>query len=167
MLAFSPRNRNVPRPGLVAFVVLLALAAAGCGGAASATGSPAAAPVTASPETTPAATPATVAATLIPYPGPSIPAGTLTLQVVAKQLAFDVSSLSAPARTPFAIHFDNQDAGIGHNVAIRLGLEYIFKPPVTEGVATVDYFIASGLPAGDYKFACTVHPDMIGKLTIH
>jgi plastocyanin len=151
----------------VALAAVLALAA-GCAGTTSPTGSALPPAATTSTAATQAATATTAAATLIPYPGPSIPSGTLTLPVVAASLAYSVSDLTAPAGTPFAIHFDNEDAGVSHNLAIRLGLSYLFNPAPVPGVTTVDYFISSGLPAGKYRFLCTVHPEtMLGTLTIH
>jgi plastocyanin len=172
MSAFPPpRIGTSPAARLTAVAAALVLITAACTGATAPTASPTEPPATASPspspEVTPAATPTTAAPTLIPYPGPAIPAGTLTLQVVAKNIAFDVSDLTAPATTPFVIHFDNEDAGVAHNVAIKLGDDFLFKPlPAIQGVATVDYYISGGLAAGEYMFLCTVHPGMHGTLTI-
>ncbi len=110
--------------------------------------------------------------TLIPYPGPSIPSGTPTIEINAiRSVTFDRASLSAPANTPFVIHFQNQDTSFGgqipHNVAIKLGADYLFKPlPAVPPGTTVDYFISGGLAAGDYLFLCSVHPAMHGTLTI-
>jgi plastocyanin len=166
MLTLGCRRGSARHLRLVALAAVLALAA-GCAGTASPTGSPAPPAATISPAATQGASATTAAATLIPYPGPSIPSGTLTLPVVAANLAYNVSDLTAPAGTPFVIHFDNEDAGVSHNLAIRLGLGYLFNPAPVSGVTTVDYFISSGLPAGKYRFLCTVHPEMLGTVNIH
>ena len=46
------------------------------------------------------------------------PGGGTVLDVVAKNIAFDQTTLTAPADRPFTIHFDNQDAGTPHDVDI-------------------------------------------------
>jgi hypothetical protein len=172
----------------------LALAAAlvaallgGCAGAANPTASPTELPTApASPTseaTALAAVSPTPAPTLIPYPGPSIPPGTLTIEIGADpNLKFDQTQLTAPADMPFVIAFENRDLcdancqkvysyplpSIPHNVAIRLGDELLFNPmPTIFAPAKADYYISDGLPAGTYQFLCIVHPvQMKGTLTI-
>ncbi len=171
-----------PRHSLLALAIV-ALVASACGGSAAPTASPTPLPASASPTSSPApeatasttATP-TAGPTLIPYPGPSIPPGTLTIQIAAVySLQFDRTDLDAPAGTPFVIHFENQDhtgggqyeVAAAHNVAIKLGSTLLFNPlPAIVFPVTADYFISDGLPAGTYTFLCTVHPFMHGTLTI-
>jgi plastocyanin len=73
--------------------------------------------------------------------------------------------VTVPADTPFVIVFENQDAGIPHNVAISdaSGAE-VFKGEIFNGVETREYQVPA-LPAGEYTFICTVHPNMTGTLT--
>jgi plastocyanin len=73
--------------------------------------------------------------------------------------------VTAPAGTPFVIAFDNQDAGIPHNVEIKdaSGAE-VFKGDVFPGVEKRDYQVPA-LAAGTYTFTCVVHPNMTGTLT--
>jgi plastocyanin len=167
---------DVKSPARVALAAALAtMLVAGCAGTANPTASPtelaAATPSptvepTAAPTAAPTASP-TPGPTLIPYPGPSIPAGTLTLKIAAKNIAFDTSALTATANTPFVIAFDNNDPGEAHNVAIKLGSDLIFNPlPTIVGPAHADYYISAGLPAGTYAFLCIVHPVMHGTLTV-
>jgi hypothetical protein len=171
----------------------LALAAAlvatllgGCAGAANPTASPTAlATATASPTSEPtdlATASPTAGPTLIPYPGPSIPPGTLTIEIVAvEHLRFDRLGLAAPAMTPFVIAFENRDLcdancqkvytyplpSIPHNVAIKLGDELLFNPmPTIFAPASADYFINEGLPAGTYAFVCIIHQQMRSSLAI-
>ena len=88
------------------------------------------------------------------------------MKVVAKNIHFDTDCLAAPANQAFTISFDNQDAGVDHNV------EVYSKPPAKggtrlagatgatdffSGVATKDYHSAP-LKAGRYYFQCDVHP---------
>jgi hypothetical protein len=154
---------------------LAATIAAGCAGAANPTRSPTPLAVsTMGPSAEPsltAGTSGTPGPTLIPYPGPLIPPGTLTLDISAVfGLQFDRTSLSAPADTPYVIHFSNQDTSNGgrnHNVAIKLGGTLLFDPrPTVRTPEQADYFISEGLAAGTYQFLCIVHPTMNGTLTI-
>ncbi len=102
-------------------------------------------------------------------PAASLPPNATTLQVTAQGIAFDVHDLTAPANTPFAIHFLNKDAGVTHDVDIRKadGTTVVVDNPLVQGGAEATYTIA-GLPAGTYKFICSVHPipNMTGTLTV-
>jgi cytochrome c oxidase subunit 2 len=102
-------------------------------------------------------------------PAPSgQPGGPPPLAIAALDVAFDTSSLSAPADTPFKIDFDNQDANIPHNVAIHEGSPTgpeVFRGEVFPGPAKMTYDVPA-LPAGAYGFICSVHPTMTGTLTV-
>jgi plastocyanin len=91
------------------------------------------------------------------------PAATLTL--VAANITFDKSTLEAPADKPFAIDFDNQDAGIPHDVAIRNDSGLVFNGVDVTGPAKVVDNVPP-LAAGPYTFFCTFHPAMTGTLTV-
>jgi mono/diheme cytochrome c family protein/plastocyanin len=87
------------------------------------------------------------------------------VDISASGVAFSMDKLTAPAGAGFTLHFDNQDAGIQHNVAINdsAGSE-VFKGEIFPGPGTRDYAVPA-LKAGTYKFMCTVHPNMTGELT--
>ena len=90
--------------------------------------------------------------------------------VVVKEIALGIQfvnkDLSAPADTPFQIEFDNQDAGTPHNIEIKdASGQTVFKGEIFNGVEVRTYDIPA-LPAGTYPFICTVHPNMIGTLTV-
>ena len=90
-----------------------------------------------------------------------------TIPLVAKNVAFDQTTLSVPANAPFKIDFDNQDASVPHNVAIHEGSPTgaeVFKGAIFPGVAKQTYDVPA-LAAGTYAFVCTVHPNMTGTLT--
>jgi plastocyanin len=95
------------------------------------------------------------------------PSGSGTaITVKAANIAFDVSALTAPAGQPFTINFDNQDAGIPHNIEIlNANGGSVFKGDLVTGVATATYNVTP-LAAGAYKFMCDVHPTMTGTLTV-
>ncbi len=101
-------------------------------------------------------------------PGGGGPA--VTLPLVAKNVAFDTTSLTAPADKPFAIAFDNQDSGVQHDVQIfdneaRSGTP-VFDGKIITGVAKITYDVQA-LSAGTYYFHCVVHPTtMKGTLEV-
>ena len=91
-----------------------------------------------------------------------------TLQISAANIAYEQSSLEAPANTPFSIEFDNKDAGVPHNVAIHKDSpsgQELFKGDIFNGPDKRTYSVPA-LPAGTYAFVCSVHPNMSGTLTV-
>jgi len=102
-------------------------------------------------------------------PSPTIPLSSIAgpvLSVKAQNIAFDPTTLSVASGQPFSITFDNEDAGIPHNIDIKDAAgASVFKGDIFNGVATQTYQVASLLP-GTYTFVCDVHPNMTGTLTV-
>jgi mono/diheme cytochrome c family protein/plastocyanin len=101
-------------------------------------------------------------------PAASLPPGALTLDVVAENVKFDVTTLEAKAGQPFAIDFKNNDAGTDHDVDIRQTdkTTVVVDDPTIVGVAETTYSIKA-LDAGTYTFICSVHPTLMsGTLTV-
>ena len=118
----------------------------------------AAASATASPASSASAGPGGSAA-------PSASAAAAAAELSAQNIAFDKTALSVPAGAAFQLVFHNNDAGIPHNVEIKDGSgAKVFDGEIFSGVDSRTYAVSS-LPAGTYKFACTVHPNMVGELT--
>ena len=86
--------------------------------------------------------------------------------VAAKDIQFVDTSFSAPAGTPFGLEFDNQDAGVPHNIDIKDSAgTSVFKGEIFPGAAKKVYEVPA-LPAGSYTYVCDVHPTMKGTATL-
>ncbi len=115
----------------------------------------------------PSAAPAASAAAGSPAAS-TAPGAAVALQLTASGIAYDKTDLSAPANTPFQIDFTNNDAGIPHNVSIHAGSATgteVFKGEIFTGTGARTYDVPA-LPAGTYTFVCSVHPNMVGTLTV-
>ncbi len=166
----------------LAATVLIGAIAAGCSSAAQ-PGWTYAPP----PPATPAPAPSAAAPSGAPSSGPSGPASSgasstapgasaapsapsaatgTVLQLAASGIQFTTAALDVPADQPFSIAFDNQDAGVAHNVEIKdaTGAD-VFKGTIFNGPAKQTYSIPA-LKTGAYTFNCTVHSNMTGTLTV-
>jgi plastocyanin len=87
--------------------------------------------------------------------------------IVARDTQFTTDQVILPAHTQVSLTFDNQDAGISHNVAARAaGIGVIFATPIRAGPAT-DTVSFTTPAAGSYSFICDVHPlQMRGTLVV-
>jgi plastocyanin len=95
-------------------------------------------------------------------PGASAPASGGAV-VVAKDLAFQPTSLTIAADTPTDIVLDNQE-NVPHNIAIKDATgASVFKGEIVTSAQVANAVPA--LAAGQYTFWCEVHPNMTGTLT--
>jgi plastocyanin/mono/diheme cytochrome c family protein len=101
-------------------------------------------------------------------PTESLPPNALVLNVTAEGIAYDVKTLEAKAGEPFQIVFTNKDAGIPHDVDIRLADGTVVVDNPTQNDAGVITYTIKALDAGTYTFICSVHPipAMTGTLTV-
>jgi plastocyanin len=98
-------------------------------------------------------------------PAPSAAPGGTVVDISAINIAFEQTDVSAPADTAFTIRFDNKEA-VPHNVEIKdASGTSLFKGEIVTGPVVVDYQVPA-LGAGTYQFVCTVHPNMVGTLTV-
>jgi len=95
-----------------------------------------------------------------------LPAGDVT--VTAQGITFVTKTFTAPANTPFTIVFDNQAAGVAHDVDLidASGTKVVDNKPIVGASSTV--YNVGALPAGTYTFICSLHPipDMTGTATL-
>lgn len=101
---------------------------------------------------------------------PGTPSGEGTvLELVGVGNEFDVEELEAPAG-PITIKFDNQDAGVVHNVAVYPG-DGASEDPIgaTElESGPIEQTLALDLEAGEYFYQCDAHPTtMKGDLKVN
>jgi plastocyanin len=97
-------------------------------------------------------------------PGPGGPG--VTVRAVPT-LTFDTNEIVLPADQPSTITFDNQEAGVQHNISIYAGEggESLFEGEVITGPAQTQYPIPP-LPAGEAYFQCDIHPTMNGTVRV-
>ena len=88
------------------------------------------------------------------------------ITLTAQNIQWVEKELSAPADVEFIIRLDNQDANVPHNVEIKQDGKTVFKGDIFNGVATLDNKVEPPLAAGTYQYICTVHPNMVGTLTV-
>jgi plastocyanin len=89
------------------------------------------------------------------------------IAIVAENVKFNVSAISAPADKPFKISFDNKDSGTPHDVDILdASGKKVFDGKDFPGPKVMAYDVPP-LAAGTYKFECSIHPPtMNGELTV-
>ena len=86
------------------------------------------------------------------------------ITITAQGIQFTTPDVSVPADAPFLLIFDNQDAGVPHDVQIRdASGQVVVQTEVFPGVATREVEV-EGLAPGAYPFVCSVHPNMTGTL---
>jgi len=104
-------------------------------------------------------TPPSAGPTAVAVPAvPEISASTAT--------SFDTGTLIVPCCREFDLVFQNNQAGVPHDVAIAESAAratVYFDGEQIDGPAEVTYKVPS-LPEGDYYYLCTIHPNMNGSL---
>jgi plastocyanin len=99
------------------------------------------------------------------------PAGqSVTIDLVARSMAFDKSTITVPAGAQVTLNFDNQDSGIPHNFAAYTNSSAstsIFVGQTITGPKTITYTFTAPTTPGNYFFRCDVHPtSMTGKFIV-
>jgi plastocyanin len=93
----------------------------------------------------------------------------IELAISARDIKFNLATLSFPADAEVSLKFANADVGVPHDVSISKDekqTDVVFKGETFPGVATRAYKVP-GLAGGEYYFFCSVHPTlMTGALLV-
>lgn len=102
-------------------------------------------------------------------PAPTPAAGATELSISAKAIRFSSDRLEARADVSTTITFQNDDAGVIHNIAIYNAdgtLVDNARSPFEAGPKT-QTLVVPALPAGSYVFKCDAHPtQMVGTFEV-
>jgi plastocyanin len=88
------------------------------------------------------------------------------VEITAADLAFDATTIVAPAGEAFTITLVNNDSA-PHNISVYVeeGGDSIVQGDVIDGGAEVTVEVPA-LDAGEYFFVCDLHPDMNGTVVV-
>ncbi len=145
--------------------IVIGVLIAGCASTPGTTPTPT--PTTTVPGTTtaPPTTTPTITTTTSP-PGNN----TVVINLQAKNIAFNKTTITVPAGATVLVHFYNDDAGIYHNFAVytnSAATTPIFKGQLIQGVSMITYTFTAPSTPGNYWFRCDVHPTiMYGTFTV-
>jgi plastocyanin len=108
---------------------------------------------------------------LITNPGSGTPsAASVTINVSAKNMAFDTNTISVLPGAKVTLIFTNNDSGIRHNVAVYFdstAAKSIFVGQIITGVNSVTYNFTAPTAPGTYFFRCDIHPTaMTGQFIV-
>jgi plastocyanin len=84
----------------------------------------------------------------------------VTIGLLAKDFAFNTSTITVPAGANVTVNFDNQDASIGHNLAVYDSASMkttIFKGEIIDGPKEITYTFNAPKEPGTYHFQCDPH----------
>lgn len=105
---------------------------------------------------------------MIPTSGPS--SNVVLIYLMAKNIAFNESTITVPAGANVTIYFDNQDSGTPHNLAVYdspSASQTIFQGKIITGPAKTTYTFMAPEQPGNYIFRCDIHPTvMTGRFIV-
>ena len=94
----------------------------------------------------------------------------VTIDITAKDFAFNTSTITVPAGANVTINFNNMDAGTPHNVAVyenKDAKKAIYVGVVITGPKSITYNFVAPTAPGTYFFRCDVHPtSMTGSFIV-
>lgn len=88
----------------------------------------------------------------------------VTINLVAKNIAFNKSTITVPAGAQVTVNFNNEDSGIPHSFSVYTNSSAtttIFKGKIITGPSTVTYRFTAPSKPGIYFFRCDVHPTIM------
>lgn len=102
-------------------------------------------------------------------PTPQAPPTAAEVEITAANIAFSTDAISLAAGKQITMLFQNEDAGVPHNVAIyadESGQTSIFVGDIITGIDGIEYSFKAPEP-GSYIFRCDVHPTtMLGTVRV-
>ena len=94
----------------------------------------------------------------------------VTVDLVAENIAFDKSTITVPAGAKVTVNFNNRDSGVPHNFAVyetEDAEKIIFRGQIVTGLAKTEYTFDAPAVSGTYFFRCDIHPtQMTGQLIV-
>jgi plastocyanin len=118
---------------------------------------------------TPLDPPVTASVTITVQAPPST-GNSVTIDLTAKNVAFNMNTITVPAGAEVTVNFDNQDSGIPHNFAVYTDSSAstsIFVGQVITGPKQTTYTFTAPSAPGNYFFRCDVHPvQMTGTFVV-
>ncbi len=94
----------------------------------------------------------------------------IAIGLIAKNIAFNTSTITVPAGANITVNFDNQDTYVPHNFAVYTdssATKTIFQGKQITGPAKTSYTFTAPSQAGTYFFRCDVHPtQMTGQFIV-
>ena len=94
----------------------------------------------------------------------------VTVDLVAEDIAFDKNTITVPAGAKVTVNFDNRDSGVPHNFAVyesEAAEKVIFRGLIVTGLAKTEYTFDAPAVPGTYFFRCDIHPTlMTGQLIV-
>lgn len=99
-------------------------------------------------------------------PPPPSGAPTVSLTSISVTEGFDPSELTIPPDQPWVVQLTNADPAVPHDFGIRAAnpdkSDWLGDPDAPGGGSAT--YQPPPLPAGEYQFFCTIHPNMVGTL---
>ena len=100
----------------------------------------------------------------------ALPSQVVTINLTAKNIAFNTDKITVPAGSHITVIFNNQDSGIPHNFAVYTDSSAqtpVFIGQIITGPATITYTFDAPTQPGTYFFRCDVHPtQMTGQFIV-
>jgi|GEM_PF-797196 len=94
----------------------------------------------------------------------------VTVDLVAENIAFDKSTITVPAGAKVTVNFNNRDSGVPHNFAVyetEAAEKIIFRGQIVTGLAKTEYTFDAPAVSGTYFFRCDIHPALMkGQLIV-
>ncbi len=88
----------------------------------------------------------------------------IVIGLIAKNIAYNTSTITVPAGANVTVNFDNQDSGVPHNFAVydtSAAKNLIFRGAIITGPKKIAYNFTAPDKPGTYFFRCDVHPTIM------